>query len=152
MGGTGFVGVTVELQNPVAKVRKVKPKVFIFSPDNEEMIEAVSKSALDWSVEVFDSLSDLLARAARPLASQNTLLMVKISSEEAMRELCQFLAGSLDFDLILLLENEDSALAQAALAARPRMVFSRQPDPCTVSAVLEKMHPRMLQRAALLSA
>lgn len=138
--------------NPVAKVRKMKPKVFIFSPDNEEMIEALSKSTADWSVESFNSLTDLLAKAARPLASQNTLLMVKISSEEAMRELCQFLAGSLDFDLILLIENEDRVLAQAALAARPRMVFNSQPDPGIVKAVLEKMHPRMVQRAALLSA
>lgn len=143
---------SVELQNPVAKVSGLKPKVFIFSPDNKEMAGAISERTADWTVESFTSLTDLLAKAAQPLASQNTLLMVKIGSEEAMRELCQFLAGSLDFDLILLIENDDRALARAALAARPRMVFNAQPDPDTVSAVLAKMHPRMVQRAALLSA
>ncbi len=130
----------------------MNPKVFIYSPGDEGMIEAIRKLTPDWQIDSFDTLGGLLAKAAQPLASQDTLLLMKINSYAAMEELIRFLAGSLDFDLILLIENEDIQLAQAALTARPRMVFSGQPEPEAVAAVLEKMRPRMVERAALLSA
>jgi hypothetical protein len=129
----------------------LNPKVFIYSPDDEGMIRAVGELAADWRVKSFETLGGLLAKAAQPLASQDTVLILKISSLAAMRELIDFLAGSLDFDLILLIENEDRDLAQTALTARPRMVFNTKPDPEALAAVLEKMRPRMVERAALLS-
>ena len=130
----------------------MNPKVFIYSPDDDRLIQAISKLAADWQVESFETLGGLLAMAAQPLASQDTVLLLKISSYSAMEELLGFLADSLDFDLILLIANEDRRLAQTALTARPRMVFNTQPDPEALAAVLERMRPRMVERAALLSA
>jgi len=130
----------------------LNPKVFIFAPNNKDMVEQLRMRAKDWTIESFDSLADLVAQAARPLASQDTLLVVYVSSEDTMNDLGRFLAGSLDFDLVVLIEDDEPALAQAALAARPRMVLTGKPDPEAMAAVLERMHPRMVQRAALLSA
>ena len=130
----------------------MKPKVFIYSPGNEGMIKAIRKLAPGWQAISFDTLGGLLAKAAQPLASQDSVLLMKINNYAAMDKLIQFLAGSLDFELILLIKNEDIVLAQAALTARPRMVFGEQPAPESIAAVLEKMRPRMMQRAALLEA
>jgi hypothetical protein len=136
----------------IAEVSVLKPKVFIFAPGNQQALQALRERARDWIIEEFDSLADLLTKAARPLASQATLLMINIKDQEAMEELGRFLAGSLDFDLVLMLQEDEPALTLAALAARPRMVLNGEPDPVIIAAVLEKMHPRMVQRAALLSA
>jgi hypothetical protein len=130
----------------------LNPKIFIYSPGDEAKIKAFSTLAPDWQVESFETLGRLLSKAAQPLASQDTVLLLKISNYSAMQELLSFLADSLDFDLILLIENEDRDLAQTALSARPRMVFNTQPDPEALAAVLERMRPRMVERAALLSA
>lgn len=130
----------------------MKPKVFLFAPGKREMVQTLRKRASDWIIEDFDFLDDLVAKAARPLTSQETLLMIQVNDQETMDKLGRFLAGSLDFDLVLLLEKDEPALALAALAARPRMVLNGEPDPVTMAAVLEKMHPRMVQRAALLGA
>ncbi|MFH2124939.1 MAG: hypothetical protein ABIK12_00380, partial [Pseudomonadota bacterium] len=85
----------------------MKPKVFIFAPENKALIEALRLRARDWIVQSFDSLADLVAQAARPLASQDTLLVVYVSSEDTMNDLGKFLAGSLDFDLVLLVEDDE---------------------------------------------
>lgn len=130
----------------------MNPKVFIYCPGDERLIQAISALAPDWQVETFETLGGLLSKAAQPLASQDTVLLLKISNYSAMEELLGFLADSLDFDLILLIEIEDRDLAQTALTARPRMVFNTKPDPEALAAVLEKMRPRMVERAALLSA
>lgn len=114
-------------------------------------MQTVAKLAVDWQVESFETLGGLLAKAARPLASQDTVLLLKICSFGAMEELIDFLAGSLDYDLILLIENDDRALAQTALTARPRLVFNTQPDAEALSAILKKMRPRILERATMVS-
>lgn len=143
---------TCRVLKSIAKVFNLNPKVFIYSPGDEELIQAIAVMAASWQVESFETLGGLLSKAAQPLASQDTVLLLKINSYAAMEELIGFLAGSLDFDLILLIENEDREFAQTALTARPRMVFNTKPDPEALAAVLERMRPRMEGRAALLSA
>ena len=129
----------------------MKPKVLIYAPDNEELVEAIRALASAWQVKNFDTLGGLLARAAQPLASQDAVLLLKINNYAAMETLIRFLAGSLDFEIILLIEPDDFGLAQTALTARPRMVFNGRPSPETVAAVLDKMRPRIAERAAMLS-
>ncbi|KMY65835.1 hypothetical protein AAU61_19485 [Desulfocarbo indianensis] len=115
------------------------------------MIKVLRERSRGWTVEIYNSLSALLASLIRPLASQDTLILVKITKQKELLELSGFLSDSLDFDLVLLVENEDKALAQAALEARPRMLLNDQTDPEALTMVLERIRPRMLRRAKLLS-
>jgi len=128
----------------------LKPRIVIYCPDCDATIKVLRERSQGWWVEIFNSLTALLASLVRPLASQDTLILVKITKQKELVELSGFLSDSLDFDLVLLVENEDKALAQDALRARPRMLLTDQTDPEALTMVLERMRLRMLQRAKLL--